>query len=563
MRAYHIISFFIIIVFCSNCSEDKHIYEEFVAPTFDVISYNTISDDECIIEIDINSGVGAELQFIQIELRDITDEANETIKKTFSLNENKEQTVKAQIKVPHKKHDYRTYVTLKSAKNTYDSSPFFLRFSDEFGQDGIKYIYFSPSGLEANYVDDVEKVALNLKKGQRFYFMIEYSKLVLGENSIQVKLNGKYEVEVDEYYYGTSYDGEIGIHCTLPNEIDVDTYDVHVYINGLEYKLDYRIKVLKGSSEVLNIDSPPNINGYLGGVVNHFIINDDVYYIYNGGGYWHVLCLNMETLRWERKKNIVFDELYRGSQIRKERINLGTKNYCLVEMYNTDPFDNIARYESISLWGYDNITDSWSQISTYPGLGEKDFTTFGVDDNIYVGGGLRSIRNEEGVQLGDEGVIDFWVYNIKSKGWKKINDLPYDTYPYYDYISSTTTHDNNAFIFTTTRQLWEYNTLQKKWTELAPLRKGPYSRINSKLLSYNEKLYLAGGYTYTLYGISVLSDVWEYDLETSRWDIIDMQEYAFSSTEVPTFIYQNMLYLGYGNFAYSDKDLFYKVKINR
>ncbi|MDR2949819.1 MAG: hypothetical protein LBV71_11490 [Prevotella sp.] len=551
----------------SSCTKENHIYEEFAPPTFEILSCEILSADECIIEVEVNCGVGAKLHSINIELNDITDNTNEAIHKSFSLNEEENQIVKAQIRVPNEKHDYRTLVTLKSTKNVYDSNPFFLRFSEEFSQDGIKYIYFSPSGFHVDYVDGVEKIALNLKKGQQFYFMVEYSKLILKENSIQVKLNGKHQLEVDPHSYGISYDGEIGIHCTLPNDIAPGVYDVHVYINDLEYILDYKIKILRGSSEILYIDSRPGKDGYLGIIANYFTIDNKAYFIHDGGGYWYVLCFDLKTMKWEKKKNITIASPYQNSYVSKERIKAKNKNYFLFGMYKTDPFDEISRYESIAIWEYKDTNDSWSQLSTYPGLGNRDFTSFTIDNKVYIGGGLKDIYNDKKSLTEVESVTDFWEYNIVTKEWKRIKDLPYSAFPYYDYINSTTTSDDkNAFVFTTTRQLWKYDTANDNWMELTPLKQGPYTRTHGKLLYKKNKLYLTGTYVNSIVGYS--PDVWEYDLTSNKWELFDVQEYYFDQpygsvgAGIPAFIYEDILYLGCGTLPYAyEKDLFYKVNI--
>jgi hypothetical protein len=287
---------FIYICFIS-CAKEEYIHEEFVPPTFKIISNEIISDDECILAIEVNSGVGAKLQSINIELKDITDNTNEAVHRFFSLNEDESQIVKAQIKVPHKKHDYRAHITLKSAKSTYNSNPFFLRFSEEFSQDGIKYIYFSPYVLERVYVNEKEKTALNLKKGQRFYFMIEYSKLILKENSIQVKLNGEYQLGIDSYTYGILYDGEIGIHCVLPDNIEPGAYNIHVYINNLEYILDYKINIVKSIDNLINIARNPINDGNVG-FHSAFLFDNTIYYISPNYSPHRIFSYNLDKTEW-------------------------------------------------------------------------------------------------------------------------------------------------------------------------------------------------------------------------------------------------------------------------
>lgn len=544
-----------------GCS-DNYTYEEFVPPTFGVLSCNTISDDECIIEIEVNHGKGADLQLVNVELKDITDDGNTIINKSFPINEeNESQIIKTQIKVPNKKHDYRAGITLKSQKNTYSSTPFFIRFSEKYSNDGIKYMYFSPYGFAADYVDNVEKVSLNLKKGQRFYFLIEYNQLTLKENSIQVKLDGKYELKIDTYSYGTFYDGNVGIYCILPDDIDPGLYKLHVYVNGLEYILDYQIKILRGSSEILYIDSRPGKDGYLGVIANYFVIKDNVYYVHDSGGVWSVLCFNMKTMKWEKKKNASIED---SQYISKEKISTNDKNYFIFQTYNM-----IGYREYVTLGEYNDKSDSWTQLSKYPGLGDRDLTTFAVDNDIYIGGGLNMLLDEHGLSKGEEEVNDFWKYNLITKEWRKLDNLPYYSSHYYDYINSTTTHENNAFVFTATRQLWKYNVLNDKWEELISLKNGTYNRLLSQLIYYKNKLYLTPS-SRIINGNTIYSnDVWVYDFTSSTWELLDTQEYYFNQpygraeVGLPAFIYNDILYLGCGTLSSSyEKDLFYKIKID-
>jgi len=75
------------------------------------------------------------------------------------------------IKVSQKKHDYKVKVILRSEKNDYSSLPQVIRFSDKLAQ-GVDYIdlYVSGADFSQYYVDEANKVGMNLEKGDRFAF---------------------------------------------------------------------------------------------------------------------------------------------------------------------------------------------------------------------------------------------------------------------------------------------------------------------------------------------------------------------------------------------------------
>ena len=109
----------------------------------------------------------------------------------IELTKEKEQTHKLTIKVSERKHDYKVMVILRSEKNDYCSSPQIIRFSDKLAQ-GVNYIdlYISGADFSQNYVDEANKVGVNLEKGERFAFLVYYSKRPSSDTKTEIKLNG-------------------------------------------------------------------------------------------------------------------------------------------------------------------------------------------------------------------------------------------------------------------------------------------------------------------------------------------------------------------------------------
>jgi len=99
----------------------------------------------------------------------------------------------------------------------------------------------------------------------------------------------------------------------MPEDIQSGVYDVHVYIDDVEYILDYKIEVLPITVEKVYIPQPEHheIDRY-----NYFKIGYNIYYLQlfssSESGYYSVQYLDMNTLTWGRKNNVSWKGYYRN-----------------------------------------------------------------------------------------------------------------------------------------------------------------------------------------------------------------------------------------------------------
>ncbi|PXV68971.1 Kelch motif protein [Dysgonomonas alginatilytica] len=558
MKIYLCVLFIMSLAF-TGCDKKEYIYEEFEKPTIEILSTDIESKDVCEIELKINIGVGVTIKNAYLKVWDVTSDSTQSEDYKIELTQDREQIHKVIVKALKDKHDYKIRAILRSDNNEYVSSPKIIRFSDILIQNGINYInlYLGDNERDYFYVDEINKIGKNLKKGELFLFNIYYSKLPSQNTKTEIKLNGNIPIRTSIEYSGWMEDGEVSGIGYLPEDIVPGIYTIHVYMDEVEYILEYKIRILPGSSERFYIDPRPDKESYIGDITNYFVTDNKAYYIHNLIAPYTVLSFDLNTLKWKKMRDIPLNYSDQYFNIQPQRISSNNNHYFLFRMSTKGSYD----YDSMTLWEYIEVNDSWSRITTYPGLGESGYIAFIVGDNIYMGGGVKNVYNEYGAFISQKSVTDFWIYNIKNKTWKRLGNVPYDSTGYDIYVNSTCVNGHDVFTFTHFRDLWKYNSQNDQWSKLETLRGGPYDRISSNLLYYKNKLYLVGGRT-SKDNIG-LRDVWEYDLNSNVWSLVDIQENVFGTTwglDIPSFFFNDILYIGYGALMYDDKEFFYKVK---
>lgn len=542
----------LIFMFFFSCDNKDYTYEEFEKPEIEILSYKIISSEECEVEVKFNLGIGASFKEAYIAFWDYTTGSITMGRTKITLTKEKTQTHKVYVKVSDKKHDYKIKAVLESEKNTYSSDPQIIRFSEELVQNGIKYIelYLGHNGSDFFYVDEMNKIGKNLKKGEGFIFNVHYSKIPPTNTKTEARLNGKIAIKTDIEYTGWAENNTLSGYCTLPEDISSGIYTVHVYIDDIEYILEYKIRILSGSSRIIDVANRPGTGNYIGSLEKFFIKGNEAFFMhssnYSEAIILETLSFNFQTKSWSVKNRLKHSAPFQNSSIIASKLQTDNNVYSLYQMYQI-PWDNISKRKSIDLWEYNTNKDTWRNINSYPGIGNYKLLSFNIGNNLYIGGGFNIPDNPylEGV---DYRVYDFWKYNIIQDKWEKLEDASNSALPIHDYSSwATCNNGNNAYIFTEYRELWKYNELENKWTKLVPLKSGPYYRYNHVLLYHNNKLYLVGGFTHEggLWGTR-LQDVWEYDLTANTWALIDIFDIYYQGSETKaTFIYNNKIYSGY------------------
>lgn len=157
-----------------------------------------------------------------------------------------------------------------------------------------------------------------------------------------------------------------------------------------------------------------------------------------------------------------------------------------------------------AIYKYDNISDSWTRETDYPGNGFT-FTTFVINNEVYVGLGsdYSHLYNE------------FFKYNPITKEWSECAQFP--GYGRFDAISFTNNGKGYVAlgygIYNYYKDVWEYNPETNSW-----LRKNDFpggERGMSVSFNIKGKTYLglgSKGENYQGY-----SDIWEYQQDSDTW----------------------------------------------
>ncbi|MDL2241421.1 hypothetical protein LJB91_00745 [Bacteroidales bacterium OttesenSCG-928-L03] len=537
------LSFFFI-----GCEEKRYLFDEFEAPILELVSVQPLSAQEMEVTVKIEIRTDLSILDASFYYQNISTEEMSTDRYLIKLNKEKEQIYTFKIKTTQANQDYKVWLSLKTAKNEYLSTPQLVRLGQLQHQNQIKSVELYIPSAEVIYMDVPNGVGLNMNWGETFMFLVHYYEIPPEGTKTEIKLNGEIPIQAKITYYGWKEDSYVSGGATLPDDIPPGIYTIHVYIDDVEYILTSKIRVLPGRGEWVEIALRPNKNSYIGDVKNYFLVGDKVYYIHNAIAPFTLLCYDFTKRSWESPWTLSLDTSYAMySKLEMERIHGEGKNYMIVNK-KVDQGMSIPEYAGMFLLELEHKKKSWTELTQYPGKGTQYFTTFCIGDVIYMGGG----RTDAGAWE-----IDFWSYNTKDKSWTRLNDLPY-TKPFSsNFVNATARNQNEVYLFTCDNDLYRYDSLTDQWDIESVFKDLPISRFYANLLYKDNKLYLVGGSQ----GSDVLRDIWEYDLATKEWTLIDLMNGLFSTYRIPSFFYGDDLYIGSGSRGYGDTDYFYKVHV--
>lgn len=317
-------------------------------------------------------------------------------------------------------------------------------------------------------------------------------------DTIEVKLNRSiplvHTLDKDDFriYYPADMHEAFGF-VSLDEQIDAGIYEVFLYIDGVEFKADAKIEVLKDHWTVINSDFPGTEKYQYATFVN----GDNLYL--TGGRY--SIFYGRIPIVW--RYNFTLDEWTRLKDFPAQDVKVTHANleyqgtwYAAVE----DGYKN----DSTVLWKYNLDADSWQAIATYPGSGE-DITCFMIEGRFYAGGGRRRI-NESVPDFND-----FWKYDPATGIWTRCKDMPLiPSYP----ITVSCTSGGLAYIYSSDNTFWRYDPATDEWTRESRFP-GP-ERYLSNLVSLNNKVYLVGA---EADNNQRLMDCWEYDPSGDTWKL--------------------------------------------
>lgn len=149
------------------------------------------------------------------------------------------------------------------------------------------------------------------------------------------------------------------------------------------------------------------------------------------------------------------------------------------------------------LWSYDLNTKSWSQLqpSGTPPDPRESTSAFNYNGDLYlIGGEGESSR-----------MSDVWYYNIQANSWNKWGHSPSSISGAAAFV-----HEDNLFIFGTTRWTMAADLTTKQWRDFQPTPT-PSPRYLAGSAQTTSTGFLIGGEG------SVLQDTWSFDFVSESW----------------------------------------------
>ena len=525
MRSSLLVFLFFVFTLNYSCVKTEYIYNEAAIPTINIESSRVISMDSCLISINIDNKGKLDLVKGKVVLEDITIYESPSIIQFFELSSEITQSYDFGINVNKIHHDFKVTVFIETEKNTFESEDLILRFPKfsatlDYCRDCLHF-----------YRDLSNGVVESVSRGEHFVLRINYTGGDYTPYFLDIKLNGTIPVKhnlllFDGYAFDGESDYEKACDIYITDNIEAGDYNIHLFVDGMEYISDFRIRVLKKKSFIYDDSCPDHIRRNMA----WFVIDDCIYYVggdtYNTPssdiGIYPVWVFNIKNKTWEKKNNFPNKEDY--CNIFPFNLQWNDKVYILLD-YQTK-----IGTSSIQLWEYNHYSDSWEIKTTYPGNGTSGFITFIIDGNLYIGGGTTSAPGT------DDGFVvenDFWSYDLNNDEWEQKKNIS----PYYRHSSCSSL--DKGYVFTNSKELWEYNPGTDSWSPKKRLEGGPYFRDESSILYWKNSIYISGG----IYQKIALNDVWQYSILSDSWELVCLLPKSFFGA--PIFTYNNNLYAGY------------------
>ena len=178
---------------------------------------------------------------------------------------------------------------------------------------------------------------------------------------------------------------------------------------------------------------------------------------------------------------------------------------------------------------YDSSTNSWVQITNFPGIARRGAVSFVIGEYAYTGSGESNTG-----MLGS-----FYRFDPSNETWLQVASLPVDrtsavgfSIGNYGYVGTGDLGSN-----TSTNDFWQYDPNSNLWMQKASV--GPQNRLEAMGFALNGRGYLGTGGAVSN-GTS-FGDMWEYIPETDTWvqieDFLGTARRYFSATTLNGFAY--------------------------
>jgi N-acetylneuraminic acid mutarotase len=200
------------------------------------------------------------------------------------------------------------------------------------------------------------------------------------------------------------------------------------------------------------------------------------------------------------------------------------------------------------VWQYAPSTDTWTNITTFPGAARNNAVVVAnpADSTLYFGTG-----NDNGTSY----LSDWWSYKVPTNTWAQLDSFPGgQRSAAVGFLSHGNIYvgsgDNNGKV-NATSDFWEYNIAGNTWTKVS---NNPVSRRLANVFVINDTAYVGRG---EVGGSTVLNDLWMYDAVKDTW-VAKTSYPPGGGYSAVGFSIGNNGYLGIGTIGTSDSSLFWE-----
>ena len=165
-------------------------------------------------------------------------------------------------------------------------------------------------------------------------------------------------------------------------------------------------------------------------------------------------------------------------------------------------------------WTYDFSTDSWSYLTTFPGVYRSGAVAFSKNNKAYIGLGSNYINN------GFVFLKDFWEYDLVTNVWTQLADFLGEgrnscvsfSSNEYGYVGFGSSGNSNQ---TQLNDFWRFNPTTNSWAQL-PNFPG-VARAGAVGFAIGNEVYTGLGCSNQSSTNTLLSDFWHFDSLSLTW----------------------------------------------
>ncbi len=497
----------------TSCSQDEIVLEESALPSISIESITSTSMDACEVVLSVNQGINAKTEKLSLIFKDINNPGTDPVTITVPLPVKRVETQNIKVELNKKNHIFDVQAKLETKDKIYLSNTRKVSFS----LSDIDITLSVGGYYVKKYTTDDEQVEQGIMRNDSIFIGIYTKKTLFSTEDMQFLLDGKIPIKSR---ISSKYEDVVYVYAYIPENIKPGDYYVHLHTkNGMEIISESKIRVLDGKIGVFD-DTYQDVRL---SDLSWFILNDNAYfiglntYIYDPQLPFLNWCLNMKTKKWTKKKN--FSSGINNQYHHTLSKNLQTKEnaYLLVLSSNS----------RIDVLEYNESLDTWTTITSYPGIALTNVVSFIINQKLYIGGGTYYNHGES------ISYSDFWEYDLKQKYWKQKKDFSFENYGQ----SITCSSDEKGYYFSYRKYLWEYDPKEDQWIKKSQFTKGygEYEYSNSSMAYLNDCIYIMSpvGHTHII----------KYSLNENYWNLNSV--ILHTNQQIPFFAYQNKLYTGY------------------